>query len=309
MHPNPLLEVLSVIKTFSHHKKKKAAINNISLRVYPGETLAIAGESGSGKSTMAKMMVGLERPSSGEILFKGKPLSSYDRKERSTHIQMIFQDAYSALNPKMHIKRILQEPFHIHKREVSSKDIIDLLHLVSLSEDILEKYPHECSGGQRQRIVIARALALQPKLIVCDEPISSLDVSIQAQILNLFSSLQKQHNFTYVFIGHDLSVLRHISTRIAIFYLGELVELAKTEDFYTSPLHPYSELLLSSIPTLDPERERKKHASISSHCKTEEETCACPFFPRCRYQQERCLKEKPSLQEKKEGHFVSCHIR
>jgi oligopeptide/dipeptide ABC transporter ATP-binding protein len=308
MIQKPLLDVASVVKTFFHRKEKKQAIDNVSLVVYPGEVLAIAGESGSGKSTLAKLMVGLETPTRGSVLFEGHSLESYDRKERAHLFQMIFQDAYSALNPKMAIADILQEPFKIHNNKITREDLISLLQKVGLKEEFLAKLPHECSGGQRQRIVIARALALKPKLLVCDEPVSSLDVSLQLQILHLFSQLQKEEHLTYVFIGHDLSVLRQISSRIAIFYLGNMVELAETEDFYNTPLHPYSQLLLSSVPSLDPEKERKKRVDISFHVSKENSTSGCPFASRCRYRKEICCKQTPLWQEKKKNHFVSCHL-
>ncbi len=260
-----LLEIKDLSKEFEIRSGKIGgksqylhALSNVNLKVYKGETLGIIGESGCGKSTLGRCIVRLHQPTSGEILFEGEPLDykGARAKKQRENVQMIFQDPYSSLNPRKTCAKIIEEPMIIHKtvtdKEERMKRVVDLMKVVGLDSQHVHRFPHEFSGGQRQRINIARALTLNPKLIVCDEPVSALDVSIQAQVLNLFGRLQREFGLTYVFISHDLSVVRHISDRIAIMYLGQVVELTAAETVYDNPLHPYTRALLSAIPPTSP---------------------------------------------------------
>ena len=306
---------------FSRKKGAIRAVDGISFSVKKGETLGLVGESGCGKSTAARAIAQLYTPTSGSVLFKGMELagcSHYTLMQARKDMQMVFQDPYASLNPRMTAGNIIAEPMRIlTKRGILSytkKEIDDrvevLMEKVGLSRFFRNRYPHEFSGGQRQRIGIARALALQPELILADEPVSALDVSIQAQILNLFKDLQDEFGLTYVFIAHDLAVIQYISTRVAVMYLGVIVEIANAEELYSKPLHPYTEALLSAAPIPDPEIERKRKRIILSGDvpSPAEKRTGCYFYDRCPKRMEHCKNAIPQLKEKGNGHQVACFL-
>jgi oligopeptide/dipeptide ABC transporter ATP-binding protein len=288
------------------------ALSNISLEIFRGETLGLVGESGSGKTTLGKILLSLVEPTSGEILFEEGSLRDIPKKELKNfrlESQIIFQDPYSSLNPRMTVHDILMEPFIIHDLKPEDGFIENLLAEVQLNPEHLFRFPHEFSGGQRQRIGIARALALKPRFIVCDEPIAALDVSIQAQIVNLLKALQKRLHLTYLFISHDLRMVKYVADRIAVLYLGHLVELAPTNDLYTTPLHPYTQALLSAIPLPDPILEKKRtriilSGEIPSPINLPK---GCPFASRCPKVTQICRDVMPPLRLKSDHHFVACH--
>ncbi len=287
------------------------AVNGITLQVKNGETLGLVGESGCGKSTLARLLTGLEKPDSGTIIFKGKPLGSWNTAEIGTMVQMVFQDPYSSLNPRQKIGNIISEGMRIHKhgtkREMVER-VEELLQQVGLRPEHSTRYPHEFSGGQRQRVAIARAIALNPDLIVCDEPVSALDVSVQAQVLNLLKSIQKDFGLSYVFISHDLSVVSHISDRVAVMYLGMLMEIAPVVDLYKNPMHPYTQVLLDAVPIPDPSVEFEDVIIPGDMPSPISPPSGCPFHPRCSKALEVCSKELPSECDKGNGHFVFCHL-
>jgi oligopeptide/dipeptide ABC transporter ATP-binding protein len=288
------------------------AVENISLEITEGETLGIVGESGCGKSTLGRMIVRLEDPTAGSIIFEGKDLAKEsNRALRSIRkrLQMIFQDPYASLNPRRQIGKIVEEPLRIHGMGKSERRTIalDLLKKVGLDENSYEKYPHEFSGGQRQRVVIARALALNPKLVVADEPVSALDVSIQAQVLNLFKDIQKELGLTYIFIAHDLGVVRHVSDRIAVMYLGKVVELAKAEDLYAHPSHPYTQALLSANPRMDKDDKRERIILKGDIPNPINRPDGCVFNPRCPKAQDICRTKAPELLQVGTRE-VACHF-
>ena len=288
------------------------AVENISLEIAEGETLGIVGESGCGKSTLGRMIVRLEDPTAGSILFEGKDLAKEsNRALRSIRkrLQMIFQDPYASLNPRRQIGKIVEEPLRIHGMGKSERRTLalELLKKVGLDENSYEKYPHEFSGGQRQRVVIARALALNPKLVVADEPVSALDVSIQAQVLNLFKDIQKEMGLTYIFIAHDLGVVRHVSDRIAVMYLGKVVELAKAEDLYAHPTHPYTQALLSANPRMDKDDKRERIILKGDIPNPINRPNGCVFNPRCPKAQEICRTKEPELLQVGTRQ-VACHF-
>ncbi|MBW1917426.1 MAG: ATP-binding cassette domain-containing protein [Deltaproteobacteria bacterium] len=291
------------------------AVDGVSFNIQAGETLGLVGESGCGKSTLGRLILALLPPTEGEIWLAGENLWSLPaRKLRHLRqkAQIIFQDPYSSLNPRMTIRRILEEPFVIHKlgnRRQRREWVEALIGEVGLSVEQLERYPHEFSGGQRQRIGIARALALKPQLIVADEPVSALDVSIQAQILNLLCQLQARFDLTFLFISHDLSVISHISSRIAVMYLGRLVELAAREVFDRRPLHPYTEALLDAIPVPDPNRRLPPPRLQGDPPSPIHLPSGCPFHPRCPYAEACCREIVPDFRETTPGHWVACHFR
>ncbi|QAA21664.1 ABC transporter ATP-binding protein [Sporolactobacillus terrae] len=297
-------------------RKNKAikAVDNISFDLKKGETFGLVGESGCGKSTTGRMLMMLTDPTEGTITFEGKNMLNLKgeqlRKERRS-FQMIFQDPYASLNPKMTIRAIIEEPLIIHgfkEKEERSNRVDELMKLVGLNQDQADRHAHEFSGGQRQRIGIARALALNPQLIIADEPVSALDVSIQAQIVNLLQDLQKKLGLTYLFISHDLSIIEHISDRIAVMYLGNIVELSTKTDLYAQPLHPYTQALISAIPRPDPLDKREKIVLKGDIPSPENPPAGCPFHTRCPKALDKCRVEKPILSEKQSEHFVACHL-
>ncbi len=294
--------------------KPLKAVDGLSFSIKKGETLGLVGESGCGKTTVGRTLLHLCKPTSGEIFFNGAAVSGKTQiKEFRKKAAMVFQDPYSSLNPRMTVSDIIGEPLDIHRMYANRKErgerILSLMAEVGLNSEHASRYAHEFSGGQRQRIGIARALALNPQFIVCDEPVSALDVSIQAQIINMFAELKEKKELTYLFIAHDLLVVRHISDRIAVMYLGKIVELSDAEEIYNNPLHPYTQSLISALPIPDPKIARaSRRILLSGDIPGPLNTpSGCPFRTRCRYATERCACEIPELREIKKGHFAACH--
>jgi oligopeptide transport system ATP-binding protein len=292
------------------------AVDGISFDVKPGETLGLVGESGCGKSTTGRAILQLYKPTDGEVIFKGKDLTKLnggDMRKMRRHLQMIFQDPYASLNPRMTVGNIVSEPMQIHnlvpKRERTQR-VQELLETVGLNPYFANRYPHEFSGGQRQRIGIARALAANPDFIVADEPVSALDVSIQAQIVNLLEDLQERFGLTYLFIAHDLSVVKHISDRVAVMYLGKIVEMADRNELYADPLHPYTKALLSAVPIPDPVIEKRRERIIlpGDVPSPINPPSGCHFHTRCPYAMEVCRQVDPVFADQGNGHFVACHL-
>ena len=312
-----LIEVKNLKKYFKAGRKATVkAVDDISFNIKRGETLGLVGESGCGKTTCGKTVLGLYGATGGEVIFDGinvHTLKSKEKKEFRKRAQIIFQDPYSSLNPRMTVEDIIGEGIDIHdlyRGKDRKEKIFELLETVGLNKEHASRFPHEFSGGQRQRIGIARALAIEPEFIVCDEPISALDVSIQAQVVNLLVELQKEKKLTYLFIAHDLSMVKYISDRVGVMYLGHLVELAESEELYKNPLHPYTTALLSSIPIPDPEQERKKmRIPIEGERPSPiNPPPGCKFASRCKMAREICKEKMPELVEIKKGHFVACHL-
>ena len=291
------------------------SVDGVSFSIAEGETLGLVGESGCGKSTVGRQLVGLETPTGGRLFYQGKDMEKLSGKEKKsvrTQLQMVFQDPYSSLNPRMTVEDIIGEPLDVHKLYSSRAErrdrILELMGYVGLNAEHATRYAHEFSGGQRQRIGIARALAVRPKFIVCDEPVSALDVSIQAQVVNMFEDLQKKFGMAYLFIAHDLLIVQHISDRIAVMYLGKMMEIAPSDELNNHPIHPYTLSLLSAVPIPDPETARKSHrivleGDVPSPLNM---PSGCPFRTRCAYATEQCAKEMPPLTDRGGEHFVAC---
>ena len=314
---NYIFEVEDLCKYFPAGKKKVVkAVDGINLKIRKGETIGLVGESGCGKTTCGRTIIKLYEPTKGKILFEGKDVSKLNGKELLSFkkdVQVIFQDPYASLDPRMTIGEIISEGMHVHLK-LSQKEmderVADLLNKVGLNAEYANRFAHELSGGQRQRVGIARALAVEPKFIMCDEPISALDVSIQAQVVNLLIKLQREMGLTYLFISHDLSMVEHISDRVGVMYLGSFVELASNEVLYSSPKHPYTQALISAIPEADPDYESQKEKT-----KLEGEVpsplnppSGCKFRTRCKYATELCAQESPVFREIESDHFVACHL-
>jgi oligopeptide transport system ATP-binding protein len=319
----PLLSVRKLAKHFDvsgsifvRDRVIVRAVDGISFDIAPGETLGLVGESGCGKSTTGRTILRLEEPTSGEAFFEGRDIMKLDRHELRTlrrQMQIVFQDPYSSLDPRKTVGSIVAEPLIVHNlapnRGEREDRVADLLETVGLTRDHLRRYPHEFSGGQRQRIGIARALAMSPKLIVCDEAVSALDVSVQAQVVNLLQDLQEQFGLTYLFIAHDLSVVEHISSRVAVMYLGKIVEIASAQEFYANPKHPYSQALLSAVPIPDPKARRQRIALKGDVAGGVSPSQGCGFYHRCPFREPSCATNEQVLTEVAPGHLVACQIR
>ena len=313
-----ILKIRELSKVFSSKKTNIRAVNNISFEVEKGETIGIVGESGCGKSTLGRCIVNAMQPTSGDILYTAEDGKEYNIAKINKHdlakirkeIQMIFQDPYSSLNPRMTVFDIISEPLRVNskftKEEIENK-VKSIAAKVGLNTSYLKRYPHAFSGGQRQRIGIARALVLYPQIIVCDESVSALDVSVQAQVINLLKELQKELNLTYLFISHDLSIVEYISDKIVVMYLGKMVEYAKSDELFKMPLHPYTEALLSAVPIADPTNQTDRISLEGEIPNPANPPTGCFFHTRCRFCIDKCKTQEPILQEKESGHFVACH--
>lgn len=303
------------ISTGFFKKTDLKAVDGVSFSIKPGETLGLVGESGCGKTTVGRTLLRLYEPTGGEILFKGEPVTEKNMASLRKEMQMVFQDPYSSLDPRMTVEDIIGEPLDVHKlystKAERREKILELMELVGLNAEHATRYAHEFSGGQRQRIGIARALAVNPKFIVCDEPVSALDVSIQAQVVNMFEDLQEKLGVAYLFIAHDLLIVRHISDRIAVMYLGKIVEIGDADEVYEHPQHPYTESLLSAVPIPDPKttRQRKRIILEGDVPSPMNLPSGCAFRTRCRYATEKCAQECPKLEDRGNGHMVACWNR
>jgi oligopeptide/dipeptide ABC transporter ATP-binding protein len=320
----PLLRLVGVKKyfpitqgiLFQHRIGDVRAVDGVDLEIYPGETVGLVGETGCGKSTLARVAMRLHDPTEGEITFEGRDITNLrgrELREVRKDMQMIFQDPYASLNPRKTVGSIIAEPFRLHQivpKDKIKPEVQQLMELVGLNPEHFNRYPHEFSGGQRQRIGVARSLALKPKLIVCDEPVSALDVSVQAQILNLLEDLQREFDLTYLFIAHDLSVVKHVSDRVAVMYLGKIVEMAPGETLYRDPKHPYTGALLSAVPMPDPDlASRKKRIILEGDVPSPiNPPSGCSFHPRCPRAQDRCSQEEPVLLPQHENQVAACHF-
>ncbi len=312
----PLVQVKNLKKYFNTgHKEVVKALDNVSFDIYEGETVGLVGESGCGKTTCGRIILGLYDKTDGQVLYRGKDVHQMSRSEKyafKKQAQIVFQDPYSSLDPRMTVADIIAEGIDIHHLAKDRKErlqkIYYYLNAVGLNESHASRFVHEFSGGQRQRIGIARALAVEPEFVMLDEPISALDVSIQAQVVNLLIKLQKEKGLTYLFVAHDLAMVKHISDRIVVMYLGTVVETASSEALYAKPLHPYTQALISAIPIPDPELERKRAAeTVQGEATVAGATEGCRFRTRCKFATERCAHEMPELREVEPGHFAACH--
>ncbi len=316
-----LLEVKDLVKhfpvrggVFSRIRNYVRAVDGVSFDLEPSETLGLVGESGCGKSTTGRALLRLIEPTSGEVSFEGTDVCALDResmRKLRREMQIIFQDPYASLNPRMTVGSIVGEPLTIHgiaKGKEKEEKVASLLHRVGLRPEHIRRYPHEFSGGQRQRIGIARALALNPKLIIADEPVSALDVSIQAQVINLLEDLQKEFGIAFVLIAHDLAVVQHVSDRIAVMYLGKIVEMSSADRVVMEPKHPYTEALLSAVPIPDPTLRKKRMILTGDVPSPVNPPSGCRFHTRCPYKEERCVAEEPPMREISPGHFAACHF-
>lgn len=309
------IEIKHLKKYFNVHKGLLHAVDDVNLSIPRGKTLGLVGESGCGKSTLGRVVIGLIEATGGEVLFDGEDTLKYNKEERNEfrkRAQIVFQDPFSSLNPRMSVSQLIAEPLLINKtcsgkKEIDAK-IKKLMDTVGLAERLATSFPHELDGGRRQRIGVARALALDPDFIVLDEPVSALDVCIQAQILNLLGDLQKEREYTYLFISHDLSVVRYVSDEVAVMYLGQVVEKAENIKLFKEPLHPYTQALLSAVPVADLDNKKKRILLEGDVPSPIDPPAGCRFAGRCAYRQDICTKETPLLNEIEPGHFVSCHF-
>lgn len=311
----PLVEAVNLCKYFKTPKGQLHAVEDVNFKIYEGKTLGVVGESGCGKSTLGRTVLRLHQATSGQVLYEGEDILKYSKRDMhkvQRNMQMIFQDPYSSLDPRMSIRALISEPLEVlnKKNELSSaqlKERVDhIMDMCGLSSHYSNLYPHELDGGMRQRVGLARSMILDPKFIVCDEPVSALDVSIQAQILNLLMDLQDSHKLSYMFITHDLAVVKHISDDIMVMYMGQVVEYTSSSELFANPIHPYTKALLNSIPTIDLSRRNRERVTISGEVSSPINPApGCRFAPRCPYASEKC-KEGHCLKEVKPGHFVSC---
>ena len=311
-----LLEVKNLKKYFSTPRGLLHAVDNVTFNIEKGKTIGIVGESGCGKSTLGKTLMRLHTPTSGQAMFHGEDIASMDikafKKKYRSNIQMIFQDPYASLDPRMNVLQLVEEPIMVQNKGMAKAEIEkrakDMMELVGLAKRLEGSYPHELDGGRRQRIGIARALSLQPEFIVCDEPVSALDVSIQAQILNLLQDLQKDRGLTYMFITHDMSVVKHISDDIAVMYLGQMIEKCEAKEIFKDTIHPYSQALLSAIPIPNVHEKRERMVLKGELTSPIDPKPCCRFAARCPYATDQCFAEEPVLRELKPGHSVACHF-
>ena len=310
-----LLEIKNLKKYFSTPRGELHAVDNVNLNIEKGKTIGVVGESGCGKSTLGKTLMRLHTPTSGEVLYNGVDIASMPMKEFKqkyrTNIQMIFQDPYASLDPRMNVLQLIEEPIKVNHKDMSNSDVTarakEMMELVGLAKRLEGSYPHELDGGRRQRIGIARALSLNPEFIVCDEPVSALDVSIQAQILNLLQDLQAERGLTYMFITHDMSVVKHISDDIAVMYLGQLIEKCPANEIFKNTIHPYSQALLSAIPIPNVHVKKERMILKGELTSPIDPKPCCRFAARCPYATEECMAKEPELREVKPNHFVACH--
>ncbi len=316
-----ILEVQNLVKyfpvlggVFSRPVGYVKAVDDVSFHIFEGETFGLVGESGSGKTTTGKTLLKLIEPTKGKIIFEGKDISKLSTSEMRSlrkSMQIIFQDPYGSLNPRLPVGEIIREPLLVHKigtKKEQEERVVEIMKLVGLRPEYLHRYPHEFSGGQRQRIGIARSIVMNPKFIVADEPVSALDASVQAQVLNLLLELQQKLALTYLLVAHNLAVVRHISDRIGVMYLGKLFEVAETKELFSKPLHPYTQALLSAIPIPDPEVKKERILLQGDIPSPINPPSGCRFRTRCRYAKDICAEKEPSLVEVSDGHFVSCHF-